>query len=238
MENRNELSDIVLEKGDSKTLKLKRILILVAFLILVFLVALASMKMMNKEPSKETSKLILPPEPSAQEAPVTKDDQLFKQVPIIEENPKKESFEEMIKTLKEKEAQKQEEAKVKESATQTTAPIKSETPKLTETKPKEESVKKEVAKPKEAPAPVSQQSTSADAGIYIQIGAVATAPEQKVLNDIKSKGFEYRLYKTVVNGNNVTKILIGPYAKSEDAQNALISVRASINKNAFIYRIK
>lgn len=238
MENRNELSDIVLEKGDSKTLKLKRILILVAFLILVFLVALASMKMMNKEPSKETSKLILPPEPSAQEAPVTKDDQLFKQVPIIEENPKKESFEEMIKTLKEKEAQKQEDAKVKESATQTTAPIKSETPKVVETKPKEESVKKEVAKPKEAPAPVSQQSTSADAGIYIQIGAVATAPEQKVLNDIKSKGFEYRLYKTVVNGNNVTKILIGPYAKSEDAQNALISVRASINKNAFIYRIK
>lgn len=238
MENRNELSDIVLEKGDSKTLKLKRILILVAFLILVFLVALASMKMMNKEPSKETSKLILPPEPSAQEAPVTKDDQLFKQVPIIEENPKKESFEEMIKTLKEKEAQKQEEAKVKESTTQTTAPIKSETPKVTETKPKEESVKKEVAKTKEAPAPVSQQSTSADAGIYIQIGAVATAPEQKVLNDIKSKGFEYRLYKTVVNGNNVTKILIGPYAKSEDAQNALISVRASINKNAFIYRIK
>ena len=66
MENRNELSDIVLEKGDNKTLKLKRILILVAFLILVFLVALASMKMMNKEPSKETSKLILPPEPSAQ----------------------------------------------------------------------------------------------------------------------------------------------------------------------------
>ena len=238
MENRNELSDIVLEKGDSKTLKLKRILILVAFLILVFLVALASMKMMNKEPSKETSKLILPPEPSAQEAPVTKDDQLYKQVPIIEENPKKESFEEMIKTLKEKEAQKQEEAKVKESATQTTAPIKSETPKVTETKPKEESVKKEVAKTKEAPAPVSQQSTSADAGIYIQIGAVATAPEQKVLNDIKSKGFEYRLYKTVVNGNNVTKILIGPYAKSEDAQIALISVRASINKNAFIYRIK
>lgn len=238
MENRNELSDIVLEKGDNKTLKLKRILILVAFLILVFLVALASMKMMNKEPSKETSKLILPPEPSAQEAPVTKDDQLFKQVPIIEENPKKESFEEMIKTLKEKEAQKQEEAKVKESATQTTAPIKNETPKVTETKPKEENVKKDVAKPKEAPAPVSQQSTSADAGIYIQIGAVATAPEQKVLNDIKSKGFEYRLYKTVVNGNNVTKILIGPYAKSEDAQNALVSVRASLNKNAFIYRIK
>ena len=91
MENRNELSDIVLEKGDNKTLKIKRILILVAFLILVFLVALASMKVANNDQNKETSKLILPPEPT-QETQIPKDDQLFKQVPIIEENPKKESF--------------------------------------------------------------------------------------------------------------------------------------------------
>jgi len=234
MENRSELSDIVLEKGDSKTIKLKRILILVAFLILVFLVALASMKMMNKDGGKETSKLILPPEPTTQEVPVAKDDQLFKQVPIIEENPKKESFEEMIKTLKEKEVQKQEEAKGKENV-QPTQPTKTEPVKTVETKGKEEAPKKEVAKPKE-PAP--QASASADAGIYIQVGAVATNPEQKVLNDIKSKGFDYKLYKTVVNGNNVTKILIGPYAKGEDAQSALVSIRESLNKNAFIYRIK
>ena len=62
---------------------------------------------MNKDNGKDTSKLILPPEPT-QETQLPKDDQLFKQVPIIEENPKKESFEDMIKTLKEKEAQKQE----------------------------------------------------------------------------------------------------------------------------------
>ena len=74
MENsRNELSDIVLEKGDHKTVKVKRILILAAFLILVFLVALASMKMMNKDNGKDTSKLILPPEPT-QETQLPKDD--------------------------------------------------------------------------------------------------------------------------------------------------------------------
>jgi len=231
MENRNELSDIVLEKGDGKTLKLKRILILVAFLILVFLVALASMKMMNKDDAKNTSKLILPPEPTTQEVPVAKDDQLFKQVPIIEENPKKESFEDMIKTLKEKEAQKQEEAKIKE-------PTPPTTPTTPEVKPKEVTPPiKETAKVK-TPVVAPATSANADAGIYIQVGAVATNPEQKVLNDIKAKGFEYRLYKTMVNGNNVTKILIGPYAKSEDAQSAIVSVRASINKNAFIYRVK
>jgi len=239
MESRNELSDIVLEKGGSKTVKLKRILIVAAFLILIFLVALASMKMLNKEPNKETSKLILPPEPNAQEVPITKDDQLFKQVPIIEENPKKESFEDMIKTLKEKEALKQETAKageqaLKEGGDELKTPSKVEAPKSLDVKPKE----KEVAKPKTVPTPPKQAPATANAGIYIQVGAVATTPEQRVLNDIKSKGFEYRLYQTVINGNNVTKILIGPYAKSEDAQTAMVSVRASINKNAFIYRIK
>lgn len=249
MENRNELSDIVLEKGDSKTLKMKRILILVAFLILVFLIALASMKLMNKDQSKDASKLILPPEPT-QETQIPKDDQLFKQVPIIEENPKKESFEDMIKTLKEKEAQKQEDAKGDAKANDTTsAPATTQTPATAPvsnvtpppvTKPKVEA-KKEVAKPATTAKSASETPThsgTAEAGIYVQVGAVATAPEQRVLNDIKAKGFEYRLYSTVVNGNKVTKILIGPYAKSGDAESALVLIRSSINKNAFIYRVK
>lgn len=243
MENRNELSDIVLEKGDSKTLKMKRILILVAFLILVFLIALASMKLMNKDQSKDASKLILPPEPT-QETQIPKDDQLFKQVPIIEENPKKESFEDMIKTLKEKEAQKQEDAKGDAKANDTTsapatAPVSNVTPPPV-AKPKVEA-KKEVAKPATTAKSASEAPThsgTAEAGIYVQVGAVATAPEQRVLNDIKAKGFEYRLYSTVVNGNKVTKILIGPYAKSSDAESALVLIRSSINKNAFIYRVK
>ncbi len=190
MENsRNELSDIVLEKGDHKTAKVKRILILAAFLIFVFLVALASMKMMNKDNGKDTSKLVLPPEPT-QETQLPKDDQLFKQVPIIEENPKKESFEDMIKTLKEKEAAKQEEAKAKDPSG-----TKADAPKVVETKPKEATPpvasKKEVAKPTTPVAAAPVQTGSAGAGIYVQVGAVTTTPEQRVLSDIKSKGFEH-----------------------------------------------
>jgi len=240
MENRNELSDIVLEKGDNKTLKMKRILILVAFLILVFLVALASMKVANKDEGKDTSKLILPPEPT-QETQIPKDDQLFKQVPIIEENPKKESFEDMIKTLKEKEAQKQEEAKGTEAKPKESATT-SATPPVKETLPKvKEETKKEATKtqPLLRSTEISDTpSGSANAGIYVQVGAVATTPDAKQLSDIKSKGFEYKLYPTVVNGNKVTKILIGPYAKSSDAESALVLIRSSVNKNAFIYRVK
>ena len=261
MENRNELSDIVLEKGDHKTLKMKRILILVAFLILVFLVALASMKVLNtKDQSKDTSKLILPPEPT-QEAQVPKDDQLFKQVPIIEENPKKESFEDMIKTLKEKEAQKQEETKAttapvattpvnqsqKTKEPATTTPIKEvATTPQTASKVKEEP-KKEAPKAQpilrsteiDTPStPMSTGSGNVAPGIYVQIGAVATAPDARQLADIKSKGFECKQYSTVVNGNKVIKLLIGPYASSAEAENALSLIRSSVNKNAFIYRVK
>ena len=240
MENRNELSDIVLEKGDNKTLKMKRILILVAFLILVFLVALASMKVANKDEGKDTSKLILPPEPT-QETQIPKDDQLFKQVPIIEENPKKESFEDMIKTLKEKEAQKQEEAKGTEAKPKESATT-SATPPVKETLPKvKEETKKEATKtqPLLRSTEISDTpSGSANAGIYVQVGAVATTPDAKQLSDIKSKGFECKQYSTVVNGNNVVKLLIGPYATSAEAENALSLIRSSVNKNAFIYRVK
>lgn len=247
MENRNELSDIVLEKGDSKTLKMKRILILVAFLILVFLVALASMKVANKDQGKDASKLILPPEPT-QETQIPKDDQLFKQVPIIEENPKKESFEDMIKTLKEKEAQKQEDAKgadskTKETTAPVTAPIKEAAPAKVKEEPKKEAAKpQQILRSTEVSPSVAPSATSGSGnvtpGIYVQVGAVATAPDAKQLSDIKSKGFDCKQYSTVVNGNKVVKLLIGPYATSAEAESALSLIRSSVNKNAFIYRVK
>lgn len=241
MENRNELSDIVLEKGDNKTLKIKRILILVAFLILVFLVALASMKVANNDQNKETFKLILPPEPT-QETQIPKDDQLFKQVPIIEENPKKESFEDMIKTLKEKEAQKQEETKSAVTETPVTQPTSTkETPVSTPAKTKEATKPQQMLRSTEVETPStvpSKGSLTVVPGTYVQIGAVATAPSAKQLADIKAKGFECKPYTTVVNGNKVVKLLIGPYANSAEAESALSQIRANVNKNAFIYRVK
>ncbi len=256
MENRSELSDIVLEKGSDRSSNLKRILMVVAFLVLIFLIALASMKMMNKDPKKDPSKLILPPENNnSQEVPATKDDQLFNQkMPIIEENPKQESFENMIKTLKEKELQKQEEANKKveakapsENIEPKEAPTKAPPPPV---KPKEEPKKPTTqATPSKQPTttaattpskstPSSPKTTATAGNIYIQVGAVTTTPEPKVLNNLKAKGFEYKLYPVDVNGKQITKILVGPYAKAEDAQTALISVRANVNKDAFIYKVK
>ncbi|AFL67939.1 SPOR domain-containing protein [Sulfurospirillum barnesii] len=240
MENRSELSDIVLEKGDNKTLKVKRLLILVAFLILIFLIALASMKVANDDQAKETSKLVLPPEPT-QETQIPKDDQLFKQVPIIEENPKKESFEDMIKTLKEKEAQKQEESKsvAQEPVTQTKT---SPTPPVSKVKeePKKESAKTQtMLRSTEIDTPTAPMGgSSVGPGIYVQVGAIAKAPTAKQLAEYRAKGFECKPYSTVVNGNPVVKLLVGPYANAAEAESALRTIRSSLNSNAFIYRVK
>jgi len=114
MEEKNELSDIILEKDDNKSMKVKRILIIVALMILVFLVVLVVMKVVNKpDPRTETTKLVLPPQPTSQQVEPKKEDDLFKQVPIVEEENKKESFEEMVKSLKEKEIKKQTEIEPK-----------------------------------------------------------------------------------------------------------------------------
>lgn len=239
MEDKNELSDIVLEKDDNKALKTKRILVIAALLILVFLLVLVVMKVINKPQSNaEQSKLVLPPEPITQEV-TTKDDQLFKQVPIIKENEadKKESFEEMVKSLKEKEIQKQADVKKEEVQPTPTAVV---TPQVQETKPKETSnpvVKKPIEKTPIAPK--TTKAASASSGVYIQVGATSRlSPDKKFLALIESKKYSSKLLPITINGKKVTKILIGPFASTTAARNALANVKKEINKDAFIYRVK
>lgn len=236
MEDKNELSDIILEKESNKTLKIKRILIIAALLILIFLVAIIVMKVTNAPttPQNQNSKLVLPPEPIAKQNTQTQDDALFKQVPIQEEA-KAESFEDMVKNLKEKEIKKQEETtaktvvkevakveKVVQEVAQEKAPIKA--PQIDK---------------KVAPTEKKLDAALASTGIYIQVGATSKlSPDKKFLANIESRKYSYKLLPIDINGQKVTKILIGPYANTSDAKDVLADVKSNINKDAFIYRIK
>lgn len=236
MEDKNELSDIVLEKDDNKILKTKRILVIAALAIVVFLLVLVVMKVINKpEQNNQNAKLVLPPEPIAKEVATNKDDQLFKQVPIIEEeNDKKESFEDMVKSLKEKEIKKQEEVQpVIEKAQEVVQEISPVIPEK-----KVEQIKEPLKKPATTPS-VKTDIANATTGVYIQVGATSKAtPDKKFLTMLSTKNYEYRLLPISVNGKQVTKILVGPYTNTADAKNVLADIKASINKDAFIYRVK
>ena len=186
MEN-EELKDILLEKDDeAKGAKLKKLLMFIAALVILFLIIIVAMKLINSGDSTQAqneadSRLVLPPVPAEQpvdtqvpaqdtNSDVKKGDtQLFEQVPIVPENKQQDDFEDMIKKLKDKEgaksAPKTEEPKevVKAVEKPTEAPKKAETKveapaKKAETKSEAKAEKKAEAKPAKTEAKAEKKA--------------------------------------------------------------------------------
>jgi len=186
MEN-EELKDILLEKDDeAKGAKLKKLLMFIAALVILFLIIIVAMKLVNSNDSVQSqneadSRLVLPPVPAEQpvdtqvpaqdtNSDVKKGDtQLFEQVPIVPENKQQDDFEDMIKKLKDKEgaksAPKTEEPKevVKAVEHPTEAPKKAEAKveapaKKAETKSEAKAEKKAEAKPAKTEAKAEKKT--------------------------------------------------------------------------------
>ena len=186
MEN-EELKDILLEKDDeAKGAKLKKLLMFIAALVILFLIIIVAMKLINSGDSTQAqneadSRLVLPPVPAEQpvdtqvpaqdtNSDVKKGDtQLFEQVPIVPENKQQDDFEDMIKKLKDKEgaksAPKTEEPKeiVKAVEHPAETPKKAETKveapaKKAETKSEAKAEKKAEAKPAKTEAKVEKKA--------------------------------------------------------------------------------
>ncbi len=232
MENKNELSDIVLEKDGDKILKVKRVLIIIAVLIIIFLAVLLSMKLLNKPKENATPNLILPPEPTTTVQKTKKDEELFKQVPIVEEKQgKKDDFEKIVKNLKEKETKIDKIEKTKTDA-------KIETKSETTVQPVVKAIKKTEPKAMKTVKKVAH-SLKATNGIYIQVGATSKfSPDKKFLEKIKKQKLNYRLLGIKINGKKITKILVGPFKSRAQAKANLANVRKELNKHAFIYSVK
>jgi len=186
MEN-EELKDILLEKDDeAKGAKLKKLLMFIAALVILFLIIIVAMKLINSGDSTQAqneadSRLVLPPVPAEQpvdtqvpaqdtNSDVKKGDtQLFEQVPIVPENKQQDDFEDMIKKLKDKEgaksAPKTEEPKevVKAVEKPAEAPKKAEAKveapaKKAETKSEAKAEKKAEAKPAKTEAKAEKKT--------------------------------------------------------------------------------
>ena len=306
----NELRDIMLDNNeDKKSKSVKRILVLVAVFVIIFLAVLIAMKFLNSSETnaqiaQPDSRMTLPPEPDntrsiPQQVNVPTPEQVaqaqpqpqpeptqplvqepqqnnFEQVPIVPENKGQDSFEDMVKSLKEKEDKKQQEAQAGDPATPPTEPAtiqgalkQNDAPSPQPSEPKAESkqhanvVKTKEQKQKEAKnekvakqpkatdahkekiakqKPTKQTPASGDdeahSGSYIQVFAVKhfneKAPE---LGKLKAAGYAYKLYRTNVNGNEIIKVLVGPYS-GEQLKSELAKIKQSAAPNAFIVNIK
>ena len=205
MEN-EELKDILLEKDDeAKGAKLKKLLMFIAALVILFLIIIVAMKLINSGDSTQAqneadSRLVLPPVPAEQpvdtqvpaqdtNSDVKKGDtQLFEQVPIVPENKQQDDFEDMIKKLKDKEgaksAPKTEEPKevVKAVEHPTEAPKKAEAKveapaKKAETKSEAKAEKKAEAKPAKTEAKAEKKTeTKAEKKPETKVEKKAEAP--------------------------------------------------------------
>lgn len=205
MEN-EELKDILLEKDDeAKGAKLKKLLMFIAALVILFLIIIVAMKLINSGDSTQAqneadSRLVLPPVPAEQpvdtqvpaqdtNSDVKKGDtQLFEQVPIVPENKQQDDFEDMIKKLKDKEgaksAPKIEEPKevVKAVEHPAEAPKKAETKveapaKKAETKSESKAEKKAEAKPAKTEAKAEKKAeTKAEKKPETKVEKKAEAP--------------------------------------------------------------
>ena len=205
MEN-EELKDILLEKDDeAKGAKLKKLLMFIAALVILFLIIIVAMKLVNSNDSAQSqnevdSRLVLPPVPAEQpvdtqvpaqdtNSDVKKGDtQLFEQVPIVPENKQQDDFEDMIKKLKDKEgaksAPKTEEPKEVVKAvehpaeTPKKAEAKVEAPaKKAETKSEAKAEKKAEAKPAKTEAKAEKKAeTKAEKKAETKVEKKAEAP--------------------------------------------------------------
>ncbi|HED8570208.1 TPA: SPOR domain-containing protein [Campylobacter upsaliensis] len=267
MENnkKNEFDDIILEKSN-KNEKIKKILLRSIALIILFLVVMIVMKLINSDESTEQltppSEPITqtPTEsnngfenmPITENSPEDQFDLLRKQLQGEESN---ESSQAQIEPSVNNETQTpppaiQEPAEIEEQtpppvAKQESNPVKQNIAKPKQEAPVKENPKKETPKKEANPKDlfknveaVPTHSSGLAMGMYVQIFSVSNLDQKsKELANVKAKGYDYKLFKTTVNGKEITKVLIGPFEKDKIA-NELAKIRQEIAKDAFSFTLK
>ena len=259
----SQLNNILLDKEKNKLDKIKKIILLVASLALVFTISVVIMKVLNSEDDSGNITKVLPTEPIAHRE-IKEPEPLFEQLPIDEEPKAEDTFDKIVKDIKLKAkddmelAQAQIEEEINKAKELTTAEVMAGNNNIVEPeaivspvsvtqkptprvepkpiqveKPKPVFIPNEVTETKKEPVDVKV----VESGYYIQIGAFRNI-QDSYLKDIETKGFSYRL--KIINksdGSSITKVLIGPYTNKNEAKEDLLKVKESVAKGAYLTKV-
>jgi len=216
MNNKNELNDIILNKGGSASSN-KKIILAVATLGIILIIVVMLMNSLNSNGTDNLPQAVLPPEPTAQVIEEDTNEPLFEEVEVIEEESDSDVNLDAI-------AQKLKEESMQEEEVIVVAP-----------KPVKKIAPKKVT-PKKVIAPVTK-STS---GIknYIQVGSFSKyQPNKKFLKSITNLGFDYKFHKITKNSKTFTKVLVGPFSTLKAAKDARRVLRAKVEPGAFLVKL-
>ena len=220
MNDKNELSDIVLNKNGSSSSN-KKIILAVATLGIILIIVVMLMNSLSSQSTNNLPQAVLPPEPKAQTLTneTGNDEPLFQDVEVIQDNTSPD--EELDKIAKKLKQESTEEVKV------ITAP-KKVTPKTNIKKVK--SVKKSAA--------VTAPQATSSVKYYIQVGSFSKyKPNKKFLKSITNLGYKYKYHKVKVNSKFLNKVLIGPFKTQKEANDAKRVIRAKIEPGAFLVKL-
>lgn len=216
MNDKNELNDIILNKGGAANSN-KKIILAVATLGVILIIVVMLMNSLSSNGTDNLPQAALPPEPQAQTIEQAADEPLFEEVEVIQEDINSDSNLDQIAQKLKEESMAEEEVIVA-----TPAPVKKAAPKVTP--------KKVVTKKATTPT-VKSTSTVA---YYIQVGSFSKySPNKKFLKSITDLGFDYKYHKV----NAKTKVLVGPFSTSKAAKDARRVLRAKVEPGSFLVKL-
>lgn len=221
MDEKNELNDIILNKGKGSSGN-RKILFAIATLGAILIIVVMLMNSVSSNSSNNLPKAVLPPEPAkVQQADAVEEEPLFEDVQVVEEQNDGNDLDKITQKLKQESVQ--EETKVVESTPQP--------------KPKPvEKVQKTVVK--NTPKKVVPTSSNNDA-YYVQVGSFSKyEPNKKFLKSIQDLGYNYTYHKVTINSKTLNKVLVGPFSSKDDAQKARTVLRAKVESGAFLTKIQ
>lgn len=233
MEEKNELNDIILNKGNDAVSSSKKVILAVAILTIILIVVVMIMKnsgssgIENLPQAQEATKTNLPPEPpSPQQTDAQQNSSLFEPVEIVKEDKKADDdLDKIAKKLKQEsltQEYNEPEAAVEKPAV---APV------VKQVKPKT-ITKKAPAVQKES---VKKSSVTTSGKLFVQVGSFAKyEPDKKFLASIKKLGYNYTYHKVNRNSKTINKVLVGPFSSEAEARVALANIRKNIEPGAFV----
>lgn len=212
MNDKNELNDIILNKGGSANSN-KKIILAVATLGVILIIVVMLMNSLSSNGTDNLPQAALPPEPQVQTVEQEANEPLFEEVEVIQEDTDNSSdLDQIAQKLKE-------ESMVQEEEVVVAAPEPVKTVKKAE-------VKKAVVK---TPATKSSPTVA----YYIQVGSFSKyQPNKKFLKSITDLGFDYKFHKV----NSTNKVLVGPFSTSKAAKDARRVLRAKVEPGAFLVK--
>lgn len=223
MEEKNELNDIILNKGTSANSN-KKIILAVATLGIILIIVVMLMNSLSSSGTDNLPQAALPPQPQTQTVAQNNDEEpLFEDVEVEQDTPQPKSDAELTQIAQKLKKQ----SNVEEVANPVTPP--KATPKKV--------VKTAVAKkesPKKAIKKVAKKTVVTHGKYYIQVGSFSKyKPNKKFLHSITNLGYHYSYHKV----KSINKVLVGPFNSRQEATAAKRTLRAKVEPGAFLVKL-